>query len=48
VEASRCSLRRGPGSFRPSFTKRAEAETSLMARNIFRAAVKRATEGVGE
>jgi glyoxylase-like metal-dependent hydrolase (beta-lactamase superfamily II) len=33
---------------RDLFTRRAEAETSLMARNIFRAAVKRATEGVGE
>lgn len=33
---------------RDLFTKRAEAEMSLMARNIFRAAVKRATEGLGE
>jgi len=33
---------------RDLFTKRAEAETSLMARNIFRAAAKRATELIGE
>lgn len=33
---------------RDLFTKRADAETSLMARNIFRAAAKRAAEGLGE
>ena len=33
---------------RDLYTKRADAETSLMARNIFRAAVKRATTALGE